>query len=118
MPFLNLSGPAKADHVVQHIEHAVNVCGEDHVGIGSDQSTTPIQLTPEYKQLIEVFSERRQRLGIAAPREDELLFVPEINSPRRMEMIADLLLQKGHSEARVEKIVGGNFARLLEDVWR
>lgn len=118
MPFLNPSGPATADDVVRHIEHAVNVCGEDHVGIGSDQSTTPIELTPEYRHLIEVFSERRQRLGIAAPREDELLFVPEINSPRRMEMIADLLLRRGHGEARVEKIVGGNFKRLFADVWR
>ncbi len=117
MPFLNPSGPATAMDVLRHIEHAVNVCGEDHVGIGSDQSITPIQLTPEYVAQQGVFSEQRQRLGIAAPREDELLFVPELNSPRRLEMIADMLLQNDHNEERVAKIVGGNFARLFGEVW-
>jgi membrane dipeptidase len=42
MPFLNLSGHARAVDVVAHIEHALNVCGEDHVGIGTDGGTTPI----------------------------------------------------------------------------
>jgi len=117
MPFLNASGPATANNVLRHIEHAVNVCGEDHVGIGSDQSITPVRLTPEYAEQQRVFSEQRQRLGIAAPREDELLFVPEINTPRRLETIADMLLQSSHNEARVEKIIGGNFARLFGEVW-
>jgi membrane dipeptidase len=117
MPFLNASGPARATDVLRHIEHAVNVCGEDHVGIGSDQSITPVRLTPEYAEQQRVFSEQRQRLGIAAPREDELLFVPDINMPRRLETIADMLLRNNHSEARVEKIIGGNFARLFAEVW-
>lgn len=117
MPFLNASGPATADDVLRHIEHAVNVCGEDHVGIGSDQSITPVQLTPDYVEQQRVFSEQRQRRRIAAPREDELLFVPEINTPRRLDLIADMLLRNKHSEARVEKIVGGNFARLIAEVW-
>jgi membrane dipeptidase len=34
-----------------------------------------------------------------------------------MEMIADKLISRGHSSARVEKIIGGNFARLVNDVW-
>jgi membrane dipeptidase len=117
MPFLNASGPATADDVLRHIEHAINVCGEDHVGIGSDQSITPVQLTPDYIEQQRVFSEQRQRLRIAAPREDELLFVPEINTPLRLEVIADMLLRNKNSEARVEKIVGGNFARLFAEVW-
>ena len=42
MPFLNPSGHATAADVVAHLEHALNVCGEDHVGIGTDGGTTPI----------------------------------------------------------------------------
>lgn len=118
MPFLNASGPATAEHVMAHIEHAVNVCGEDHVGIGSDQSITPVELTSEYREQQRVFAQRRQALGIAAPREDELLFVPELNSPSRMEMIADRLTARGHADARIEKILGANFKRLFSEVWR
>lgn len=57
------------------------------------------------------------RLGIGAPREFEVLFVTDLNHPRRMEMLGELLLERGHSEMRVEKIIGGNFARLFTDVW-
>ena len=42
MPFLDLSGHARAEHVVAHIDHAVNLCGEDQVGIGTDGGGTQI----------------------------------------------------------------------------
>ncbi len=117
MPFLNPSGPPLADDVIKHIEHALNLCGEDHVGIGSDCSVTPHVVTPEYIAEHQAFAEMRIRRGISAPREDEYYFVKDLNSPRRMEMIADRLLARGHSSARVEKIVGGNWARLFGEVW-
>jgi membrane dipeptidase len=44
--------------------------------------------------------------------------VLEYNTPNRLESIALDLLKRGHSEARVEKIVGGNFARLFGEVWK
>ena len=64
-------------------------------------------------------SEQRRAAGIAAPGEDPdvMLFAPEYNTPRRFETLADDLLKRGHSTARVEKIVGGNFARLFAEVW-
>jgi membrane dipeptidase len=36
MPFLRKSGQPHAEDLIHHLEHAVNVCGEDHVGIGTD----------------------------------------------------------------------------------
>lgn len=119
MPFLTM-GPQPADQdVVRHIEHAINVCGEDHVGIGSDLSITPHTVTESYKKAHADFVAGRQKQGIAAPGEDPnvFMFVPELNAPNRMELIAERLIKKGHSEARVEKIIGGNFVRLLKDVW-
>src|SRR3990170_907395 len=118
MPFLSGgSGPSMAEDVIKHIEHAVNVCGEDHVGIGSDCSVTPHVVDAEYIAEHKAFVEARVRRGISAPREDQYYFIPDLNSPRRMEMIADKLLARGHSSARVQKIVGGNFARLFGEVW-
>ncbi|WP_310468523.1 hypothetical protein [Sphingomonas sp.] len=37
--------------------------------------------------------------------------------PRRFERLADDLLKRGHGSARVEKILGNNFARLFGEVW-
>jgi membrane dipeptidase len=45
------------------------------------------------------------------------MFVPDLNTPRRMEQLADRLAARGHSSAQVEKIIGANFARLVRDVW-
>ncbi len=117
MPFLNPEGPATADDFYRHIEHAVNVCGEDHVGIGTDNSITPTVDDEAYRATLQGFADERQRLGIGAPREHELLFVPELNDPMRMSMVADGLLARGHGEARVAKILGGNWMRLFGEVW-
>ena len=40
MPFLNPAGHAMAQDVVANLDHAINVCGEDHVGIGTDGTVT------------------------------------------------------------------------------
>jgi len=118
MPFLSGgTGPSMADDLIKHLEHAINVCGEDHVGIGSDCSVTPHLVDAAYIAEHKGFVEGRVRRGISAPREDQYYFIPDLNSPRRMEMIADKLLARRHAPARVEKIVGGNFARLFSEVW-
>jgi membrane dipeptidase len=119
MPFLTMGTQTSDQDVVKHIEHAVNVCGEDHVGIGSDLSITPHQVTDAYKKAHAEFVAGRQRQGIAAPGEDPnvFMFVPELNAPNRLELIAERLLKRGYTEARVEKIIGGNSVRLLKEVW-
>jgi membrane dipeptidase len=119
MPFLSMSGQPSSDDLVKHVEHAVNVCGEDHVGIGSDLSITPHVVNAEYMRVHRTFVEGRIKAGIAAPGEDPAvpMFVTDLNTPRRMERIAEKLLARGYSESRVEKIIGGNFVRLMRETW-
>ena len=56
---------------------------------------------------------------LVAPGEDPEvpMFVTDLNTPRRMERIADKLIAKGHSTPRVEKIIGQNFLRLMRETW-
>lgn len=117
MPFLNADGPPQADDFYRHIEHAVDVCGEDHVGVGTDNSITPTVADAAYMTALFAFADERARLGIGAPREHEVLFVEGLNTPDRMLRIAEGLMERGHSETRAEKIIGGNFRRLFEEVW-
>ena len=120
MPFLRRSGQPTADDFIRHIDHAINVAGEDHVGVGSDNSITPLDLSPEFRALHAGFVKLRRAEGISAPGEDENVFnhVPELDSPRRMDLIADRLSARGYSAARIEKIIGGNWLRLFGDVWK
>lgn len=120
MPFLRTKGNATAGDVIQHVEHALNVCGEDHVGIGTDGGLSPVELTAEYRQRIREEVMRRRALGVSAPGEeadDVIPLVAELNDARRLEKLAELLLARRHSVARVEKILGANFLRLTRDVW-
>jgi len=119
MPFLRAVGQPTADDFVRHVEHAINVCGEDHVGIGTDNSITPLDLTPEFRAAHAGFVRERRRQGIGAPGEDENVFnyVPEYNTPRRMERIADSLAARGHNSARIEKVLGLNWLRLFRETW-
>lgn len=120
MPFLTPGRVPTVDDVVAHIEHALDICGEDHVGIGSDLSITPISGSEEYWSRHREFVSRRIAAGIAAPAEDpDVLFtVPDLNSHRRMELLADALAGRGHNDRVIEKVIGGNWARLCGEVWR
>jgi membrane dipeptidase len=119
MPFLRKTGQPHAEDVVRHIEYAVRVAGEDHVGLGTDGGIPSIVHLKEYRKNMKEFVEERRKLGIASPGEDPdvLNIVPEYNSPRRLERLADHLLKRGHSSTRIEKILGGNFARLFGELW-
>jgi membrane dipeptidase len=119
MPFLTPGRAATTADVMAHIEHAIDVCGEDHVGIGSDLSVTPIDGSDAYWAKHREFVSNRVAAGIAAPAEhpDFLFTVPELNSERRMDMIADAMAARGHGSARIEKVLGGNWVRLFGEVW-
>ena len=109
-----------AEDVIRHLEHAIEVAGEDHVGIGTDGSRfSPTVLTDELRRAHRENIEQRKKAGIAAPNEeaDVFLFVPDLNTPRRFETLAGMLSRRGHKDGRIEKILGGNFARLFGEVW-
>ncbi len=120
MPYLAKGNQPTAADVMQHIEHVIDVAGEDHVSIGTDGVVSPTQLTPKF---IETFSKNvreRKQLGIAAPGENETgyLFANDLNTPRRFETLAGLMLDRGYSDARVRKILGGNLVRVFAETWK
>ncbi len=119
MPYLAGGRQPTAADVIAHLEHAVDVAGEDHVGIGTDGYISPTELTDEYREAFALNVRERRESGIAAPGETETgyLFASDLNTPRRLETLADMLLARGHGEQRVGKLLGGNFARLFGSVW-
>ncbi len=75
---------AKLDDVVAHIDHVVKIAGIDHVGLGSDFDGVGDSLPPGLK---------------------DVSGYPNLIAA---------LLDKGYSEADIEKVLSGNFLRL----WR
>lgn len=118
-PYLRTDTQPMAIDLIRHLEHAIDVAGEDHVGLGSDTSITPIERTPEF--------EKDNREYIASMVEDGIfekgrpadlyMFLPDLNTADRYERLAALLAARGHGDARIAKILGGNFARVMREVW-
>ncbi len=74
------------EDVYTHADYIVNLCGEDHVGIGSDMDGARIDGFPE-----------------------------ELRTISALPKIADYFTGKGYSEERVRKIMGGNFLRVMRE---
>lgn len=108
--------PTVGDYMA-HMEHALHIAGEDHVGVGSDVSISPFDTGPKGIAKFNKYEEERQRAGIAAPEEDRPNYVVGLNDPRKIEIIADQLLKRGYPAAVADKVVGANFARVFKEIW-
>jgi membrane dipeptidase len=118
MPYLVASPTVPTrEHVMQHLLHAINVCGTDHVGIGSDGSIQGITLTPSEQKAFDADISRRKQLGIGAPGEDRYPYVPTLNGPGHMEIIAVELQTRGQPSSVIEKVLGANFQRVIGEIW-
>lgn len=119
MPFLNKEGKVRAADIVAHIEHAVNVCGEDAVGIGTDGHITQIDDMEAFKVEFAKEVANRKAMGVAATGEgpETYTFALDLRGPTQFHDLADRLKARGHSTARIEKILGRNFVRYAKDVW-
>jgi membrane dipeptidase len=118
LPYLTASPrqPTVTDYM-QHLEHVLGVCGEDHVGIGSDVGIEPFDTSAKGIAQFHEEEQERQKAGLAAPEEDRPTYVEGMNTPLRLEIIADQLLKRGYSAKATEKVLGGNFARVFAEVW-
>lgn len=118
-PYLRKLGQPMAIDVIRHIEHAIDVCGEDHVGLGTDASVSAVERTPEFEQKNRQWAQSMIEAGLFEKgNEPELYtFIPDLNHVRRLETLGALLSRRGHSDARIAKIMGGNFARVMGEVW-
>lgn len=119
MPFLNISGHADAADVVAHIDHAVNVCGEDAVGIGTDGSVTSYDDLEGYRaKLVDHVAQRRDAgVGAAGERADTVPFVLDLRGVDQFHRLVRLLEQRGYGSERIAKIMGRNFLDYADRVW-
>lgn len=119
MPFLAKGRQAMAEDLVDHLEHAIDICGEDHVGIGSDNGISAVDDMPAYRTEIrkEVAARRAAGIGATGETVDIVPMLPDLQGPNKYWKLADILSARGHKSARIDKILGGNFFRLMAEIW-
>ena len=119
MPFLTLDGHPKATDVVAHIEHALKVCGEDHVGLGTDGAITAIDDLAAYQGALEKEIAERAAAGIGAKgeRADTYPFVVDLRGVDQFRKLATLLIARGIKPRVIDKVLGSNFVDYAQRVW-
>ena len=95
--FVHASGPATFEHVLDHFDHVARLAGVEHVGLGSDTDLDALD----------------PRTGRVRP----MYAVAGLDHPRRVFDLAEGLLRRGYGEPDVELVLGGNFARVLGQIW-
>ena len=99
-------GGTQSEKLVEHIEYVINLVGPEHVGIGLDYTIDQQELMDYIQGHPDVFPPDQFK--------DYLAFV----EPEQFPEFTELLLKRGHSEAVVRGILGENFMRVAEKVWK
>ncbi|MBI3498312.1 MAG: membrane dipeptidase [Proteobacteria bacterium] len=106
--FLGPDGPT-VEHLAQHIDYMVELVGPDHVGFGMDSvlhAHKPNQPWPSSRSR-EYWPERQYPDSGSG-------YVPPEEAPR----LTQALLERGYGETDIRNILGGNFLRVAETVWK
>lgn len=98
------------EDMLNHIDYVVKLVGVDHVAIGLDN--TFADQVAHHRELAKSKSVDLERSGIKLVAD----YMYGIESPLEWKNIVRGLVSRGYSDEEIEKIIGGNALRLIEDV--
>lgn len=97
-----------AQGVFRHLDHFVQLLGSDHVGFGTDYVVDAQALV----DIVSAMPDEWPDAGASALQ--GLAYMP----PEEMGDVIALMRRAGYDQAAIEKIAGGNYLRIAEQVWR
>lgn len=109
--FVSHEEPTTVEHVVDHFDHVRDLVGVEHLGVGSDMDLYG------YDALAEAM-----RNSIRAGYDESYAFreridIEGLDHPQRMFDLTEALVRRGYTDAHIEGILGGNFTRVLGEIW-
>jgi membrane dipeptidase len=113
--FLRAGSGATIDDYVDAVEHTLNVAGEDHVGIGTDFTDGHPQ--PFFDWILRDKGYARHLVPESATTVAELALPRGITGIRDFPKIGEALEARSWRDDRIRKVLGGNWCRVLDDVW-
>jgi membrane dipeptidase len=109
--FVSDHEPTTLGNIVDHIEHVAKLVGVQHVGIGSDADLHGYDALPadQYKRLKESY---KSSYGFR-----DKIDIEGFDHPRKFFTLTDEMLRRGWKDSDISLVLGGNFRRLLGEVW-
>lgn len=110
--FVRDKEPTTIEHMLDHFDYVADLVGVEHLGIGSDMDADGYDDVPP---------EAYERLKSGY--EDSYAFRGKIDtdgfdSPNKIFNLTEGLIRRGYSDAEIELILGGNFRRVLGEIWK
>jgi len=110
-PFVTAKEPTTIENLLDHYDHVAKLVGVEHLGIGSDIGLDGDDALPEPVRK-ELYSQYKASYGFREKQDIE-----GADHPKRTYDLAEGLIRGGYSDANIELILGGNFQRVLTQVW-
>ena len=109
--FVKNSEPTTIEDVINHFDHVKNLIGPQHLGVGSDVDLDGYDdMEPAaYQRLKAGYKDTysfREKIDIEG-----------LDHPKRMFDLTEGLIRRRYSDAEITGILGGNFARVLGEIW-
>lgn len=109
--FVRTTDPTNVGHMADHIDHVAKLVGVDHVGIGSDADLHGYDdMKPDEYALL-----KGAYKGSYAFRDK--IDIDGFDHPLKVFDLTEELIRRGYSNDNITAVLGGNFRRLLAQVW-
>jgi len=109
--FVKADEPTTIENVLDHFDHVKKLIGPDHIGVGSDIDLYGYdKMPPELNKQL-----RASYKGSYGFREK--IDVEGLDHPKRMFDLTEGLIRRKYTDAEIEGILGGNFKRVLSQIW-
>ena len=109
--FVKGAEPTTIEDLLNHFDYVAKMIGVDHVGVGSDIDLDGYDDMPpeDYKRLKASYKSNyafRDKIDI-----------DEVAHPKRMYDLTDGLIRRKYTDDQILGILGGNFRRVLSEIW-
>ena len=110
--FVRDKEPTTIEHALDHFDHVAKLIGPEHLGVGSDIDLDGYDdMPPEINKQL-----RAGYKGSYGFREK--IDIEGIDHPKRMYDLTEGLIRRKYTDAQIEGILGGNFRRVLSEIWK
>jgi membrane dipeptidase len=109
--FVRDAEPTTLEHLLDHFDHVAKLVGVEHLGVGSDIDLYGYDAMPE-EELKRLRGSYRSSYAFR-----EKIDIEGVNHPRRMFDLVEGLIRRKYSVRDIEGILGGNFRRVLAQIW-
>lgn len=115
--FVSKKPRSTAEDFFSHIDHAIDLVGVDHVGIGSDSLVSGWRAMVPTEEAF--WQAHKDFLDVDFQPEVDVRWPPyieELDVPEKMWLIAEGLDKRGYSQDDIAKIMGQNFFRVYQEI--